>query len=194
MTRRWSTTMSANNIGAVVGGKRGGDVETAFASAPFTVSARIRCQRLSAVPMEPRAVLATVDPVTRGLTFWTSTQAPHWNRNEVAEALGLKQTQVRCIAPEVGGGFGQKIGTYPEDFLVSGAAWKLGRPVKWIETRSENFLGSAHGRNQWADIEAAADETGKILALRARVVGDAGAPAEGPGPRLLYLDHVHRVL
>ncbi|MBA2469398.1 MAG: xanthine dehydrogenase family protein molybdopterin-binding subunit [Chloroflexia bacterium] len=170
-----------NNIGAVVGGKRGGDVEAAFASAPFTTSARIRSQRLSAVPIEPRAVLATVDPITQGLTFWTSTQAPHWNRNEIAEAIGLKQNQVRCIAPEVGGGFGQKIGAYAEDFLVSGAAYKLKRPVKWIETRSENFLGSAHGRNQWADIEAAADETGKILALRARVTSDAGALPKGLG-------------
>jgi carbon-monoxide dehydrogenase large subunit len=171
----------ANNIGAVIGGKRGGDVDAAFASAPFTTSARIQCQRLSAVPMEPRAVLATVDPMTQGLTFWTSTQAPHWNRNDIAEALGLKQNQVRCIAPEVGGGFGQKIGAYAEDYLVSGAAWKLRRPVKWTETRSENFLGSAHGRNQWADIEAAADETGKILALRARVTGDAGALPKGLG-------------
>ena len=131
--------------------------------------------------MEPRAVLATVDPLTQGLTFWTSTQAPHWNRNDIAEALGLPQTQVRCIAPEVGGGFGQKIGAYPEDFLVSGAAYKLKRPVKWTETRSENFLSSAHGRNQLVDIEAAADETGKILALRGHVIGDAGALPKGLG-------------
>ena len=170
-----------NNIGAVVGGKRGGDVEQAFASAAHTISARIQCQRLSAVPIEPRAVLATVDGFTQGLTFWTSTQAPHWNRNNIADALGLKQSQVRCIAPEVGGGFGQKIGAYPEDFLVAGAAFKLKRPVKWVETRSENFLGSAHGRNQWADIEAVADETGKITALRARVTGDAGALPKGLG-------------
>ena len=170
-----------NNIGAVVGGKRGSDVDEAFANAAHTISARIQCQRLSAVPIEPRAVLATVDGFTQGLTFWTSTQAPHWNRNSIADALGLKQTQVRCIAPEVGGGFGQKIGAYPEDFLVSGAAFKLKRPVKWIETRSENFLGSAHGRNQWADIEAAADETGKITALRARVTADAGALPKGLG-------------
>jgi carbon-monoxide dehydrogenase large subunit len=170
-----------NNIGAVVGGKRGGDVDAAFASAAHTISARIQSQRLSAVPIEPRAVLATVDGFTQGLTFWTSTQAPHWNRNSIADALGLKQTQVRCIAPEVGGGFGQKIGAYPEDFLVSGAAFKLKRPVKWIETRSENFLGSGHGRNQWADIEAAADESGKITALRARVTADAGALPKGLG-------------
>ena len=170
-----------NNIGAVVGGKRGGDVDEAFANAAHTVSARINCQRVAAVAMEPRAVLATVDGYTQGLTFWTSTQAPHWNRNNIAEALGLSQSQVRCIAPEVGGGFGMKIGAYPEDFLVSGAAWTLKRPVKWIETRSESFLGSAHGRNQWADIEAAADETGKITALRAKVTGDAGALPKGLG-------------
>ncbi len=170
-----------HNLGATVGGKRGGDVAAAFATAPFTVSARISCQRLSAVPMEPRAVLATVDPLTQGLTFWTSTQAPHWNRNDIADALGLPQTQVRCIAPEVGGGFGQKIGAYAEDYLVSGAAFKLKRPVKWIETRSENFLSSAHGRNQLADIEAAADENGRILALRAHVIGDAGALPKGLG-------------
>lgn len=171
----------ANNIGAVVGGKRGGDVDAAFAAAPFTTSARIRSQRLCASPIEPRAVLANPDPITRGVTFWTSTQAPHWNRNEVANALGLRQNQVRCIAPEVGGGFGQKIGSYAEDYLVTAAALKLKRPVKWTETRSENFLGSAHGRNQWVDIEAAADETGKILALRARVTADAGALPKGLG-------------
>lgn len=167
------------NIGAVVGGKRGSDVEAAFAIAAFTVSARIRCQRLSAVPMEPRAVLAAADPITQGLTFWSSTQSPHWNRNDIAKSLGIAQNQVRCIAPEVGGGFGQKIGSYPEDYLVSAAAYRLKRPVKWTETRSENFIGSAHGRNQWAEVEAAAEETGKILALRARVIGDAGALPKG---------------
>ncbi|CAN5773172.1 molybdopterin-dependent oxidoreductase [soil metagenome] len=167
------------NICAVVGGKRGADVEAAFAIAAFTVSARIRCQRLSAVPIEPRAVLAADDPLTQGLTFWSSTQSPHWNRNDIAKALGRAQNQVRCIAPEVGGGFGQKIGSYPEDYLVSAAAYRLKRPVKWTETRSENFLGSAHGRNQWAEMEAAANETGKILALRARVIGDAGALPKG---------------
>lgn len=167
------------NIGVTFGGPRGGDVEAAFASAPVKIKARIRSQRVNAVPMEPRAVLAAPDPITRGLTVWTSTQAPHWNRNDIAKALGIHQNQVRCIAPEVGGGFGQKIGSYFEDYLVSGLAWKLQRPVKWIETRSENMLSSSHGRNQWADVEAAADSTGKILALRAQVVVDCGAYPKG---------------
>lgn len=166
------------NIAVRHGGHRGGDVDAAFASAANTIKERIRSQRVNAVPMEPRAVLASPDPVF-GLTVWTSTQAPHWNRNRIARALGLPQSKVRCIAPEVGGGFGQKIGAYYEDYLVSAIAWKLRRPVKWIETRSENMLASSHGRNQWADVEAAADENGKITALRVTVTVDQGAWPKG---------------
>lgn len=167
-----------NNIGVTFGGHRGGDVNKAFTDAKFIIKERIRSQRLNAVPMEPRAVLAAPEG-PNGLTVWTSTQAPHWNRNAIAGALGLPQTQVRCIAPEVGGGFGQKIGAYYEDYLVSAAAWKLKRPVKWIETRSENMLGSSHGRNQWAEVEAAADDNGKITALRCRIIVDLGAWPKG---------------
>jgi aerobic carbon-monoxide dehydrogenase large subunit len=167
-----------NNIAVTHGGERGGDVDAAFANAAFTIKERIRSQRVNAVPMEPRAVAASVDPVF-GLTVWTSTQAPHWNRNSIAKSLGLPQSKVRCIAPEVGGGFGQKIGAYYEDYLTAAAAWKLRRPVKWIETRSENMLASSHGRNQWADVEAAADESGKITALRVTVYVDQGAWPKG---------------
>lgn len=166
------------NIGVTFGGHRGGDTDMAFKSAAYTIKERIRSQRMNAVPMEPRAVAATPDPI-HGLTVWTSTQAPHWNRNAIAEALGLSQSQVRCIAPEVGGAFGQKIGAYYEDYLVAALAWMLKRPVKWIETRSENMLASSHGRNQWAEVEAAANDTGKITALRVRVLVDLGAWPKG---------------
>ena len=166
------------NIGVTFGGHRGGDVDAAFASAPVTIKERIRSQRVNAVPMEGRAVMAAPDPV-HGLTVWTSTQAPHWNRNSIAGAIGLSQSQVRCIAPEVGGGFGQKIGAYYEDYLVAGLAWMLKSPVKWVETRSENMLASSHGRNQWAEVEAAADANGKITALRVRVLVDLGAWPKG---------------
>ena len=77
--------------------------------------------------------------------------------------------------PEVGGGFGCKIGAYPEDFIISALAFKHKRPVKWIETRSENFLATNHGRNQWSEFEVGADENGKIVALKARVLLDSGA-------------------
>ncbi len=152
-----------------------GDIDAAFSGAAIVAKARIRAPRVAPAAMEGRAVLAAPDPITRGLTVWSSTQAPHWNRNDVAAALGLNQNQVRCIAPEVGGGFGAKIGTYPEDLIVSAIAWELKRPVKWIETRSENFLASNHGRNQWADIEIAADADGTVRGLRGQVVLDSGA-------------------
>jgi carbon-monoxide dehydrogenase large subunit len=163
-----------NNI-SVREGSVHGDVDAALASAPVKVKAKIRAPRCAPIAMEPRGVVAAPDPITRGVTFWTSTQAPHWNRNEVAKALGLSQNQVRCIAPEVGGGFGSKIGAYPEDFVLPALALLLKRPVKWIETRSENFLATNHGRNQWAEFEVGADKNGKITALRARIVLDSGA-------------------
>ncbi len=152
-----------------------GDFEGAMAKAAIKVHAKIREPRCLPVSIEGRAVLATPDPVTRGITFWSSTQAPHWNRNSIAEALGLSQNQVRCIAPEVGGAFGAKIGAYGEDFVISALAFKHHRPVKWVETRSENFLATNHGRNQWAEFEVGADETGKVVALKGRVLLDSGA-------------------
>ncbi len=167
-----------NNIGAKHGGHRGGDVDAAFAEAKWTIKNVIHTPRLNAVPMEGRAVAAQPDPV-HGLTVWTSTQAPHTNRNAIAGALGMSQSKVRVITPEVGGGFGQKIGAYYEDYLVAAAANKLQQPVKWIETRSENMLASSHGRNQIAEVEAAMAEDGKITALRCRVLVDAGAWPKG---------------
>ncbi|HEY8446057.1 MAG TPA: xanthine dehydrogenase family protein molybdopterin-binding subunit, partial [Thermomicrobiales bacterium] len=152
-----------------------GDVDAALASAPIKVKAKIRAPRCAPAAMEPRGVVAAPDPITGGVTFWSSTQAPHWNRNAVADALGLSQNQVRCIAPEVGGGFGSKIGAYPEDFVVTAAAVLLNRPVKWIESRSENFLATNHGRNQWGEFEVGADKNGKVTALRARITLDSGA-------------------
>jgi carbon-monoxide dehydrogenase large subunit len=163
-----------NNI-SVVEETVHGDVDAAFASAPVKIKARIRAPRVAPMPMEGRGVVAAPDPITRGMTFWTSTQAPHWNRNDIAKALGLAQTQVRCIAPEVGGGFGAKIGTYPEEFVVCGIAHSLGQPVKWVESRTEDFLATNHGRNQWADFEVSAEKNGKLTGLRARVVLDSGA-------------------
>ncbi len=152
-----------------------GDVEAALAEAPVRFTIKIRSPRCHPVPIEPRGIIAVPDPITRGLTFWTSTQAPHWNRNSIAEALGLSQNQVRAIAPEVGGGFGCKIGAYPEEFVVAALAQEMNRPVKWIESRSENFLATNHGRNQWSEFEIGADKNGKITAMKARIVLDSGA-------------------
>lgn len=156
-----------------------GDIEAAFANAPVVAKARIRSQRLSGVPMEGRAVAAAPDPLINGITVWTSTQAPHWNRNSIADALSIPATRVRVIAPEVGGGFGVKIGAYQEDFIVAALALLLKRPLKWIESRSEGFLATHHGRDQWADVEIAGDENGRILGLKMDVVQDLGAYPKG---------------
>ena len=156
-----------------------GDIEAAFRDAPVTAKARIRSQRLSAVPMEGRAVVAAPDHISGGLTVWTSTQAPHWNRDTIAKGLGIPNIKVRAIAPEVGGGFGVKIGAFPEDVIIAALAHKLQRPVKWIETRSENFLATNHGRDQWADIEIASEADGKLRGLRVHVVQDLGAYPKG---------------
>ena len=163
-----------NNI-SVVEEIKTGDPDGAMATARYRISAKIRSPRCAPMPIEPRGVVAQPDPMLQGITFWSSTQAPHWNRNSIAESLGIPQSQVRCIAPEVGGGFGCKIGAYPEDFVVSGLAMLLKRPVKWMETRSENFLATNHGRNQWSEFEAGCDENGKVVAVKARVVLDSGA-------------------
>lgn len=158
-----------------------GDVDAALAAAPVRIKERIKAARCHPVPLEPRGIVASPDPVTRGVTIWVSNQGPHGYRNEVARTFGLGQNQVRVIAPEVGGGFGAKFGVYPEDWTIIAASMKLNRPVKWIETRSEHFLSTNHGRNQIADFEAACDETGKITALKARVTLDLGAYPKGLG-------------
>jgi aerobic carbon-monoxide dehydrogenase large subunit len=162
-------------------GKTVGDVDAAFDGAPVTVKARIRSQRLSGVPMETRGVVAAPDPLNGGLTVWQSTQAPHNNRSELAPALGMSTSQLRVIAPEVGGGFGVKIGDYPEDFLVAALARKHGRPVKWIESRSEHMMTTHHGRDQIAYLEAAAESDGTLRGLRMNVLHNAGAYDRGTG-------------
>jgi len=153
----------------------GGEPDAVFARAQRVVRQRMISQRLCGVPMEGRATLAAPDPATGGLTMWATTQAPHGFRNELAGALGLAQNLVRVIAPEVGGGFGVKFGVYPEDATLAVIALKLRLPVRWVETRTEHMLATTHGRDQVADLEAAVDTDGTILALRMHVIANVGA-------------------
>jgi len=139
------------------------------------VKGRFVNQRLAAVPMEPDAVLAAPDPETGGLRLWASTQNPHQVRDYVAECLGLSESQVRCISPDVGGGFGAKLSTYPEQAVIAELARRLGRPVRWTQTRSECFLAMTQGRAQIQEFELGATRSGELVGLRARVLADAGA-------------------
>ena len=144
-----------------------------FAGCEVTITGSNLSQRVAVAPIEPRACAAR--PEDDGtLTVWSSTQTPHQDRDGLAEALGLDAEQVRLIAPDVGGGFGGK-GLGVEETLVAWTASRVGRPVRWTETRSENMIGIGHGRGQRADFELGGDRDGRIRALRVRFLQEAGA-------------------
>jgi carbon-monoxide dehydrogenase large subunit len=160
-----------------------GDVDRAFKSAARVVSQRILHQRLIPCSLEPRGVVAQFLPGERYLTFYTSTQIPHLVRTMLAGCVGLPENQVRVVAPEVGGGFGSKLNFYAEEILLAFLAMRLApRPVKWMESRRENFAGTIHGRAQVGTIEAAMSSDGRILGLRYRSVQDLGAYPQLLGP------------
>src|SRR3989441_447597 len=152
-----------------------GNVDGALGAAPHTLRERFRHHRYCAAPLEGRGVVAWVEPKTNILTVWSSTQMPHLVRRQIAAQLNLPEETVRVIAPDIGGGFGPKVFVYPEEILVPFLALQLGRPVKWIEDRSEHFISTAHGRDQLHDVECAFDEEGRILAFRDRFLLDNGA-------------------
>ncbi len=154
---------------------KAGDPDAAFAKAHRVVKQRIRSQRLSGVPLEPRAVLAAPDPASSGLVVWSTHQAPHVLRTGLAQALRMPENQIRVIAPEVGGGFGVKFGTYPEDVVVSALARLRRMPLRWVESRVEHMTATTHGRAHVTDMEAAVDADGRITALRMNVLADVGA-------------------
>jgi carbon-monoxide dehydrogenase large subunit len=151
------------------------DAEAAFAEADVVVKERIHQQRLSPNPMEPRAALAEWEPGPDGaLTMWASSQNPHLLRLWLTLSLGVPEAKIRIISPDVGGGFGSKISSYPEDYLVPLAARLSGRSVKWNETRTENLQTAYAGRGQIYDVEAAAKRDGTLLGLRITQYVDLG--------------------
>jgi aerobic carbon-monoxide dehydrogenase large subunit len=153
----------------------GGDVKAAFKKADKVVKQRLVNQRLIPAAMEPRGVVAEYKPGERQLTVWSSTQIPHLLRTQVAAMLNVPEYSVRVITPEVGGGFGSKLNVYPEEGLIGYLAIRLGTPVKWIESRRENFQTTIHGRDQIDDVEVAFKKDGTILGLRVHVIADLGA-------------------
>jgi aerobic carbon-monoxide dehydrogenase large subunit len=150
-------------------------VDQAFRAAEKVVKIRIEQQRLLPTAMEPRAAAAQWEGGTRQLTLWSSTQIPHLLRTQLAEALKLPESRVRVIAPEVGGGFGAKLNVYGEELLVAHLAMKIGRPVKWTQTRREDFAATTHGRGQVEYVEAACTKDGTITAMRLKLFLDCGA-------------------
>ncbi|QFZ85422.1 molybdopterin-dependent oxidoreductase [Variovorax paradoxus] len=159
----------------------------AFARAAHVIALDVNNQRVVALTIEPRAVLATHDSKTDRLTIRMSTQMPSGVRDSVCAAIGLAKEKVRVVVGDVGGGFGMKTGAYPEDIAVAYAALQVGRPVKWVADRSEEFLSSAHGRDIEARAEMALDADGKILALRIKTLANVGAYATGTGVAIQLL-------
>ena len=152
-----------------------GDIERAMARAPHRLKRRFHHHRYAAMPMECRGVVGLHDSRTDTLTIWSSTQVVHWVRREAAAVLQLPEARIRCVALDVGGGFGVKGHVYPEDLLIPFLARRLGRPVQWIEDRREHLICSCHSRDQIHDVEVGFDDEGRILALRDSFAVDGGA-------------------
>jgi carbon-monoxide dehydrogenase large subunit len=170
-----------------------GDAEAtdrALAEAEVVVEQRLVNQRLLPTPIEGRGAVAEYDPATGSYTLWVTSQAPHVLRLVMtAFVLGIPETKLRCIAPQVGGAFGTKIFVYPEYVLVVALAEKTGRPVKWIESRRENYVATTHGRDHVTYLEVGAKRDGTITALKAKTYANLGGVLStiAPGiPTTLY--------
>jgi carbon-monoxide dehydrogenase large subunit len=167
----------------------GGDVGAAFSSAAVVVKERIIQQRLIPTAMETRGALAQYTPATGELTLWNTTQNPHIVRFIMSLVTGVPEDRLRVIAPEVGGGFGSKIPQIQGDFITCFCAIKLGRPVKWIETRAENYQSTTHGRDHVQEVELAATNDGRILGLRCKVWAGMGAYLSTAAPGIPTILH-----
>jgi len=155
--------------------QEGGDVEGAFAEAEVVVKQRLISQRLVPCAMETRGVVADWRSGDKTLNLYSSTQIPHLLRTLVAQMLGLPENHLHVVTPEVGGGFGSKLNVYAEEALMGFIAMKIGKPIKWIESRRENFTCTIHGRGHVDYYELAAKRDGTILAIRLKLIQDLGA-------------------
>ncbi|MGG5260652.1 xanthine dehydrogenase family protein molybdopterin-binding subunit [Phycicoccus avicenniae] len=159
-------------------GGTGGDVEEAIAKAReggIVIEREYRQQRLIPAFMEPRSTV--VDPTGEQVVMWTATQAPHVLRFCIAATTGLPESKIRVIAPDVGGGFGGKLQSTPEEFITLAVARKLGKPAKYTETRSESMVSAHHGRDQWQKLTLSAEKDGTVTGLKVELLADLGAYA-----------------
>ncbi len=154
-------------------GVSGGDIEAALAEADVVIEHRLVNHRVAGAPIEGRGVLA--HPNGDRITVYSSTQVPHIARFVLSGVLGIPEDKLRIVAPDVGGGFGSKLQVYPEEALIVALARRLGRPVKWVETRSENMMAAHQGRDQINYVTLGAKRDGTLTGCRARIVADLGA-------------------
>lgn len=163
------------------------EIDAAIDGAAHVISRRFRIQRLSGNPIETRGIVAAPEPHTGALTIWTSTQAPHHVRDQLAHVLRMPAEAIRVIARDVGGGFGSKEHLYQEEVLVALAAVRLGVPVKWIEDRREALVATLQAREQIHEARLALDDEGRFVALHSTILSNMGArPSNvGAGPALV---------
>jgi carbon-monoxide dehydrogenase large subunit len=179
-----------DNVAVVVRGSVG-EAERALAEADVVISERFHHPRLAAVFVETRGALAYRDDESSRLVLWSSTQNPYSVRDAVARIVGLPAEEVRVLTPDVGGGFGPKGAPYPEEALVALAAHKLGRPVKWVESRREDFASTGHDREQTHDARIGFRRDGAIAGIDVSFLADVGAyPAQGNGLTLNTVNHL----
>ncbi len=167
----------------------GGDVDAAFDNAEVVVSERIIQQRLIPNAMETRAAVAQYNQASGELTLWNTTQNPHIARFLCSGVTGIPEDRLRVIAPEVGGGFGSKITVYPSDIVTVFCSKRIGRPVKWTETRSENYHATTHGRDHVQEVELAGTKDGTITGLRCSVWAGMGAYLSTAAPGIPTILH-----
>ena len=154
----------------------GGNVDQAIEKARadgIVIEREYRQQRLIPAFMEPRSVV--VDPTQEQMTVWSATQVPHILRFLISATMGISESKVRVIAPDVGGGFGGKLQTTPEEYVTIAVARRLGKPVKYTETRSESLLSGHHGRDQWQKLTLSAEKDGTVTGLKVELLADMGA-------------------
>ena len=167
----------------------GGDVDAAFDNAEVVVSERIIQQRLIPNAMETRAAVAQYNQASGELTLWNTTQNPHIARFLCSGITGIPEDRLRVIATEVGGGFGSKIAVYPADIVTVFCSKQIGRPVKWTETRSENYHATTHGRDHVQEVELAGTKDGTIIGLRCSVWAGMGAYLSTAAPGIPTILH-----
>ena len=157
-----------------------GDVDGAFARASLVLDKTFHFPRQTGVPLEPRGVIASYDGGQDRLTIWASCRSPHLVKTTVSNVMRLPQHSVRVIAGDVGGEFGIKGAAYPEGVILSFLSRKVDRPVKWVEDRMESLLACGHAHEMAVDVSVAANNEGRVLGIRARVLVDQGAHTLGP--------------
>ena len=153
----------------------GGDPDAALAASHTVIEREYRTNRQAGTPLEGRAVVASWDDSDRTLTLWSGTQIPHLARHALAVLLGMAERRIRVVAPDVGGGFGVKASLYPEEVALCLAALRLRRAVKWVESRSEHMVAAHHARDHVYRVKAGFEADGRLTALAAEAVCNAGA-------------------